>query len=173
MLKVSWEKITSMFYAGLIAEAGVFIGGCIVVPIAVTTLVGGGNSSAGTISKNAMQSSQAVSPKSIETVNLVLAGKGVEDGVVAEISKNGEKGSKLEVKKVTWIGESWKTNWTLYSDNQDGEYTFTDNTQSVRSGDCVGYRHWKEKKVCIVRGRVTEQDSQKWKDEFPKIKFQG
>lgn len=170
-----------MFSSNL-ALSGLALGviGCVSSPLIYPYFSTGGgiNPSNETISSTTQvtqqEGAQTTVPKRDTFVKLLLAGTKVEDGLVAELSRENKEDSQWKVGRVTWRGESWNRNWTLYSDDTNGEYTFTDKTwYELRSGCYAQARSWKGNKVCVTYGRVTGNDKKKWTDNFPKINLKG
>ncbi|WP_146737519.1 hypothetical protein [Mycoplasma wenyonii] len=116
-------------------------------------------------------------PELLKTINLLLAGTNNQDGIVTQLSlyqeKNGNK--RWDVNKVTWRGTQWKNNWTLFYDDNTGEYIFSDKDW-IEKGDntCWGQaRKWNTYKVCLSHGVVLPKYKEIYRDKFPKIKLSG
>lgn len=103
-----------------------------------------------------------------------MAGTDAKDGLVIELSRDSSEDSQWKLQKTTWKGQNWNSRWTLYSDDTNGEYTFTDRTLWEWGSGYWGYaRYWGKNKVCQAYGRVKQGEETKWKNNFPKIKFEG
>ncbi|RAO94992.1 hypothetical protein DNK47_02125 [Mycoplasma wenyonii] len=151
--------------------------GCAMVPLTKSSFfAGGGISSTGTTTTQIAQEegTQVTVPKRDTFAKLLLAGTNAEDGLVAELTREDKEDSQWKLQKTTWKGQNWNSRWTLYSDDTNGEYTFTDRSPWEWGSGCWGYaRYWGRNKVCEAYGRVKQGEETKWKNNFPKIKFDG
>lgn len=156
--------------------------GCVMVPLTKSSFFTGGginpsnaNETVSSLAQvTAQESPSLTTPKRETFVKLLLAGTKAEEGLVAELSREDKADSQWKVGKVTWQGKEWNRNWTLYSDNADGEYTFTDKTWYERNTGCWGLaRYWGRNKVCVAYGKVKKEEETRWKNNFPKIRFDG